>query len=236
MLADHAAAAGATVMRHAHVLAVARAGDGELTVTIERPGGRDVLPTEQVVDATGRAAKIARSLGAISHQLDHLVAASVVGELADGAIVGDTFVEATRDGWWYVSPLPGRRRIISIFTDSVIARTARLTTPSGWWEALQRTEHVVRLARQMVPTAPPTVVSAASRVLTPAAGAGWVAVGDAALAVDPLSSSGVATALASARLATDVLTAAPSARPAAIAAYDTWIAARADRYVEERSR
>jgi flavin-dependent dehydrogenase len=49
------------------------------------------------------------------------------------------------------------------------------------------------------------VVSCASHELRPAAGRDWIAVGDAALAVDPLSSGGVAFALRSATAAARVL-------------------------------
>lgn len=236
MFTDGAAGAGATVMCRADVHAVTREADGSLTVVIDHPGGRRVVPSREVVDATGRSARIARALGATSRRLDTLVAVSVVCELPPGVAPGDTFVEAAADGWWYASPLPGGRRIISFFTDSSIARSMGVTDPSGWWEALHRTDHVVHLARQAVPTARPTVASAASRVLSPAAGDDWMAIGDAALAVDPLSSSGVANALAWARAASAVLAGPAAGRVAGAVAYDASIAAAAARYVAERAR
>lgn len=236
MLADAAEAAGATVVRRAHVRGVARSGGGGLTVTIEGRAGLFELRAAQVVDASGRSAQVARSLGAVGRRLDRLVAVSVVCQLEAGAAVGDTFVEAVAEGWWYVSPLPGHRRMISMFTEAAIARSQRLAEPSGWWEALSRTEHIVSLARQGGPTSRPTIVSAASRVLEPAAGDCWIAVGDAALAVDPLSSSGVSTAFASAGRAIEVLTAPADVRACAAGDYARWVASKAERLVDDRAR
>ena len=215
--------------------AVRRADGGVLSVTIDQPGGRAVVRTRHVVDATaGRHEWHARSgpsAGASISSSPSPSSASCLGV----APSGDTFVESTSDGWWYVSPLPGQRRVISLFTDASIARSAGLADPSAWWDALHRTAHVVRLARQAAPTSRPTVASAGSRFLTPAGGDGWIAVGDAALAVDPLSSSGVATALISARLAADVLAAPAEAHAGAGAAYNAWLAAAAARYVRTQA-
>jgi flavin-dependent dehydrogenase len=236
MLAYTAAVAGATVLRRTHLLDVARSDGGGVAVMIDGADGMIALHAEQVVDASGRSARLARALGAVSRPLDRLVAVSVMCELADGAAVGDTFVEAVAHGWWYVSPVPGHRRMVSLFTDAAVVRSQGLAEPSAWWEALNCTEHTVRLAREARPTSKPSVASASSRFLQPAAGDGWIAVGDAALAVDPLSSSGVSTALASARRATEVLTASVDARPGAAADYARWVAASAEGHIGARAQ
>ena len=116
----------------------------------------------------------------------------------------DTFIEATTDGWWYVSPLPNRQRLVAYFTDAGLAAAGRLTDETSWGAALAHTTHTAAMACGRAEPGV-RVASAASHRLTPCTGARWLAVGDAALAVDPLSSGGVSFALRSAALAADVV-------------------------------
>ena len=234
-LAAAAEGAGAMVRRRAQAVSARRVDHELVDVTVAAHDGQDVVRARHVVDASGRSARLARALGGRVRRLDDLVAVSVLCDLPPDVEAGDTFVEAVADGWWYVSPLPGRRRMVSMFTDRSIARRRRLADPSGWWEALHRSVHAVGLARQGAPSSRPTVASATSHVLAPAAGDAWTTVGDAALAVDPLSSSGVASALESARRAFEVITAVPEARAAARHDYATWVTNAAARHVVDRA-
>ncbi len=136
-------------------------------------------------------------------QLDRLVCAARVFAIGSEP-PGDTFIEAAPDGWWYASPLPGQRRIIALFTDAHEVVRSRLATVDGWTDALARSEHVGDLACG-VPCGKIHVTTSASHELAPPVGDDWIAVGDAAFAVDPLSSGGVDFALRSAMAAADVL-------------------------------
>jgi flavin-dependent dehydrogenase len=197
LLVDAAEQAGARVLRGTRVGKVCRV-DAGLWVEADEP-----LLAATVVDATGRTARIARALGANRLQLDRLVCAARV--FAIGAEPpGDTLIEAAPDGWWYASPLPDRRRIIALFTDAHEVVRARLATVDGWTDALARTEHVADLAGG-TPCGGIRVTAGASHELEPPVGRDWIAVGDAAFAVDPLSSGGVVFALRSASAAADVL-------------------------------
>jgi flavin-dependent dehydrogenase len=197
MLVDAAEQAGVRVLRGVRVGKVSRL-DGSLCVEAGEP-----FSAAAIVDATGRTARVARALGASRVQLDRLVCAARV--FAIGAEPpGDTFIEAAPDGWWYASPLPDQRRIIALFTDAHEVVRSRLATVDGWTDALARTEHVGGLACG-VPCGKIRVTTSASHELEPPVGDDWIAVGDAAFAVDPLSSGGVDFALRSATAAADVL-------------------------------
>jgi flavin-dependent dehydrogenase len=197
MLVDAAEQAGVQVLRGVHVGKVSRV-DGGLCVEAGEPSS-----AAMVVDATGRTARVARSLGANRVQLDRLVCAARVFAIGSEP-PGDTFIEAAPDGWWYASPLPDQRRIIALFTDAHEVVRSRLATVGGWTDALARTEHVGDLACG-VPCGKVRVTTSASHELEPPVGDDWIAVGDAAFAVDPLSSGGVDFALRSATAAADVL-------------------------------
>lgn len=231
MLVDEAAAAGGLVVRGARVARAHHDGDA-VVVTVDMDDELFEVRTAQVVDATGRTARIARALGARARHIDSLVSVSVVCEPSADAPIGDTLLEATCDGWWYVSPLPGERRIVAFFTDAAIAAKRRLKDAPAWWDALAGTRHTLAVACHGAPLGLPRVASAASHVLTPALGSGWIAVGDAALAVDPLSSGGVAFALRSAEAAAAQIVATPGR---VAGSYEAMVAEAADRYLIERA-
>jgi len=197
MLVDTAEQAGARVLRGVRVGKVERV-DAGLLVEADEP-----VLAASIVDATGRIARVARMLGANRAQLDRLVCAARVFAIGSEP-AGDTFIEAAPDGWWYASPLPDRRRIIALFTDAHEIVRSRLATVDGWTDALARTEHVGDLACG-VPCGKVRVTTSASHELEPPVGDDWIAVGDAAFAVDPLSSGGVDFALRSATAAAEVL-------------------------------
>jgi len=204
MLADAAADAGVHVLRGVRVHRIRRSqqdwrSEQGWRIEAEQPAQVAVL-----VDATGRPARFACRLGARRVRLDRLVCAAQVFTLPAGSPAGDTFIEAVCDGWWYASPLPGGQRLVACFTDAGNAASTGLGTSAGWTTALARTDHMRHLATESE-TGPIRVVTAASHHLRPCLGPGWLAVGDAALAVDPLSSGGVTFALRSATTAAQAI-------------------------------
>jgi flavin-dependent dehydrogenase len=222
MLARAAAEAGARMLCGVRIHKVTRTG-ADLLVESREP-----IRARAVVDATGRSAAVARALGAARDRLDRLVCAARVFAL-EGQPVGDTFIEAVQDGWWYVSPLPGRRRLIALFTDAHDVVRARLATPDGWTTALAKSNHVRDFASSR-PDDRIHVVTCASHELRPCIGQDWISVGDAALAVDPLSSGGVAFALRSAEMVANVLLGGDRS------AYERFVAAEAHAYRQTRTR
>jgi flavin-dependent dehydrogenase len=109
-----------------------------------------------------------------------------------------TLVEAFADGWWYTAPLPDGGRVTACMTDSDLARGLRVDEPAAWDSLLAATAPRVSAAMAGATAhGAPVVRAARSRRLLPPAGDGWIAVGDAASAFDPLSSQGILKALRS---------------------------------------
>lgn len=154
-----------------------------------------------LVDATGRAASVARRLGARRIQDDAQIAIITVYERDEQAEQRDrnslTLVESVPEGWWYTALLPRRRRVVVFLTDADLPAARAAATPAGFDELLARTRRV----RARLEAAPyrrilgPRGGPASTSRLAEAHGAGWVAIGDAAMAFDPLSSQGILTAL-----------------------------------------
>lgn len=151
--------------------------------------GDVAVEADLLVDATGRAAAVARHLGAPARRVDRLTA---VGTWVESDDPDRTLtVEARPEGWWYTCRVPGSRRVVVFLGDNEDVAGLGAARPSGWLRLLGETTHMPRVGacKEL------TVVSADSRALHAPGGPGWWAVGDARMSWDPLSSRGLTQAL-----------------------------------------
>jgi flavin-dependent dehydrogenase len=204
MLAREAARRGVRGLNGAALLDCVPGGDGRWRLAVRTPEHeRLALEAAFAVDATGRSALLARRQGAKKIFLDQLLGAVVFFRLACGSPLPEahTLVEACEDGWWYSSVLPGSQLVVAFMADADTVRHQHLKSLDRWLEAAGRTRHTLARLSGGEPVGPPSVWAAQSFRLDCFAGERWLAVGDAASAVDPLSSHGVFKALRSGILA-----------------------------------
>lgn len=147
-----------------------------------------------LIDATGRRAALAQSLGIQRQRDDSLVALWARAITPNTDLDTRALIESTPQGWWYTARLPNHCRMVVFHTDRTDA-IAMLQRPKKWFERLSQTVHLKRvLAGAMFPEKP-LGTEACGSCLTQFAGQRWIAVGDAALSFDPLSSQGILNAL-----------------------------------------
>jgi flavin-dependent dehydrogenase len=158
--------------------------------------GERTLPgrARLLVDAGGRASALARVLASRRIVEDRLVCGWLHGHDQPDRQYGLTHIEAEPDGWWYTAPLPDNRRVVAFHTDSDLP--AAKSAAAGPRALLTRASALGFLsANGFTPNGAGGFCAAHSAVLTPPTGDGWLAVGDAALSFDPLSSQGLFNAL-----------------------------------------
>ena len=209
MLRDAAVGAGATPVV-APGFAVHRDGDG----WVVRAGGTTVR-ARMLVDASGRAARVARSQGAQRRTEDGLVGLARFSA-APPDLDPRTVVESCEAGWWYAAGLPGGRAVVVLFTDADLL-PARAQRVAAWERLLAGTRLVREHTAGCRMTSALHAAPASSTVLSRCVGPAWVAVGDAVAAWDPLSGQGIVRALASASRAAAVVA---DDRRTALADYD----------------
>lgn len=176
---------------------VVRARGAGVAVVVERmnevSGGagdwriNDRWDADWLVDASGRAGAVVGRLGVTRVRIDDQVA--LIGVVRDAGGERVTTVEAVPEGWWYSAPLPGERRVAALVTDADLVGAERTQT---WQESLAATRHITALVDApsgVEVSAYPAGAAHRERLH----GDGWVAVGDAAVSVDPLSSQGLIT-------------------------------------------
>jgi len=186
-LREQALSAG-VAERHGAVLQAPRRTDHGWQVPVQ---GGSPVEAAALVDATGRRAGIARRLGAARRSVDHQLAL-VLCLRPEGRLPHRGYVESTAGGWWYAAPSPGGQLVLLHICDPDPAGRRRLL--SGWESLLP--PDLARFAAAPL-CAPPRLVPAGSQRLDPLTGDGWIAVGDAAMAWDPLSAHGLTVAIRS---------------------------------------
>lgn len=156
-----------------------------------------------MIDATGRASRIARLFGARRLIDDPLIAVVAFLESEEGDRDSYTLVEAAENGWWYTATLPSNRLAAMFITDPP-ARAFTFAPPSHTCDRIGK--HGYRR------TAQPRAVDAGSARVDRFAGDRWLAIGDAAVSLDPLSSHGIAAALHGGMLAAEAILTGDSRR------------------------
>lgn len=169
------------------------------TLQTQTSNGPRAWSTRFVVDASGRAARVARLLGVRRVRYDRLVGALTYLP-GRGDEESTTVVESVPGGWWYSLWLPNQQLAVAFMTDADLLDTA----VRGPWQldTLPLAEAPVtamRLAtcRASSPWPAPRIRPAHVGRLTSVVGPGWLAVGESAVCFDPLSSYGIEAALGS---------------------------------------
>ena len=200
-LAEHARSAGVDWRWGCRVARVR--DEEEWRLHLEADGVREELAADFLADATGRPARLARRLGARRLRYDRLVGVAALLTSATPAPDTYTLVEATPEGWWYTAVLADGRIAAALFGDGDLLPRSLLrpgSDPALWWRLLEETAATkARVASHgyQPASAPLRVVPAESSRLDVIAGDGWLALGDAAAAYDPLSSHGIGSAMGS---------------------------------------
>lgn len=214
MLRDAATQAGAEIVSGALVRLVP-AGDvtrpHRLTLRLadtQIHAQGETLEADWLIDASGRNASLARALGARRIACDGQIAFHQrLRSARDDDRDGRTFVEAVEDGWWYSVLLPSRERLIAFLTDADLCDHRRLLDGDGLWRALADAPqlHALCTRHGYAPASQARGADASGSHLDHSAGERWLAVGDATLAFDPLSSKGIANAMYTGLRAADAL-------------------------------
>jgi flavin-dependent dehydrogenase len=162
-------------------------------------GQRDSVEAGVVVDASGRSSAFARRIGVRRIALDRLVCLSTKAVPVDFP-AGEALVESAETGWWFSALNSSGDLSISFFTNPA-------STGSGgasFEDALWATIHTSKRISHLLPGRPVSRAARTDWLETPA-GKGWLAIGDAAFASDPLGSQGLLRALETAEKAAAIV-------------------------------
>ena len=236
MLATRAVGSGARAFSGCRVLTHHRTADGGWRLTYSASDGtRGEIDGHFVIDASGRQAWFARKHGAQRVGIDQLVGVAGVfhSTAPPPACLEYALVEAAESGWWYAAALPGGRRIAAWMSDGDLVHREKMWRSDRWRERLLAS----RFARHAIAADDACAVEvhpAASCRLNRTSGDGWMAIGDAASAYDPLASAGLLTAVTSGIASAHVVDRYLSGDRSTLVAYDAEVSRRFGVFVAQR--
>jgi flavin-dependent dehydrogenase len=149
------------------------------------------LRSDILVDGSGLARVLARSLGGVAMRDDLLaIAWTVVEDHEDHSAL---LIEACPEGWWYSLGQPDGSLLCALVVDARDQAKSGEARTTAWQRAWEQS----RYSRERVPYRPArlSISIAESGRLSSLHGEGWFAIGDAATSFDPLSSNGLCSAI-----------------------------------------
>lgn len=149
-----------------------------------------------VVDASGTRAVFARQRGSRKVETPPLVCLAM-RFAPSGAGAGLTHLEAVEHGWWYGAHLPDASLLLTFYSDADTIKAHRLQRTEEWMAWLAAAPNTAALLRGAVPLEDKVQsFPAPSYCLDRLHGGGWLAIGDAASAYDPVTSQGIVKSIA----------------------------------------
>jgi flavin-dependent dehydrogenase len=155
------------------------------------------LQCKFLVDCSGRSRVVSRKLGIPLLRYDSLMSITSGFCCDNKDTANESIIEAVADGWWYSACVPGNKRVLSFFTNAKTDYFKKHAELDGFYKSFNETV----LLKSMLPGLKSDIFSelhfkyANSEKTATVCGNNWIAVGDAAVAFDPLSSQGISTAL-----------------------------------------
>ncbi|PKV51630.1 flavin-dependent dehydrogenase [Aquimarina sp. MAR_2010_214] len=177
----------------------------EVIVEVENDHQKVIIKGKMIIDATGRNRAILNKLKIPIRLYDNLISFSChLPRIEHSKLTYDIFVESFEDGWGIVSGLDEKTNVLSIFTNKDNLIQLKLRDYSNWQSVLSKTT----LLKDFLVEQPEVKIvglDANSSIANYLSGENWLAVGDAALSFDPLSSHGIANAIYTVREASDAI-------------------------------
>ncbi|WP_208948753.1 NAD(P)/FAD-dependent oxidoreductase [Streptomyces subrutilus] len=237
MLTEQAAEAGAQVLFGANVTELLMDGDRMTGVRYQREGRDHEVRSAYVIDASGRAGRIANRFG-LRKTLEKLRMVAVfrhyegLDESHNPGVEGDIQVGAHDDGWVWAIPLS--KDAISVGT--VMPRDVlRATTQEKAFEEF--VARIPRITARLTGTRPTTDLKVETDYCyhsDTVTGPGWLMVGDAGCFGDPMFSGGVLVATTTAFRAAETVGAAladPTAEDHLFEKYSNFFKTGYDTYI-----
>jgi flavin-dependent dehydrogenase len=235
MLFDIARMAGAFVFVPATLHSASRRRGGTWRAMVAVEGHHIPLSASTIVDATGRVAAFSRGQDAQRNNHGDMFALVAWLRATVRGHGGMLSIEACPCGWWSATATPNEQLVVSLFTSAAMMKSAR-TGLDDWWRGVLSTAPYTRqlVRRGDIQSGRMRVFPVFPSISSRMHGHGWIAVGDAAAAFDPLCGQGVELALESAFRAFEAMSAgAGSARSAPL--YQSAITDRYRRHLMRRA-
>lgn len=175
-----------------------------------------------VIDASGRNSKFSKTFGTSKISYDNLIGLSKVLIPIDNQqpTSSQLLIESIASGWWYSVQLQSGKVAATFMTSANLVAVADNSQEVFWENQLKKTNHTSKKLERFVASEKTFTQSAKTQILEKVSGDGWLAVGDAAMSYDPLSSAGILKGIRMGISAASKIDAWAKGNPEALDEYD----------------
>lgn len=163
------------------------------------------IKTDFIIDASGRTNLIKKQLQISKENMDKLVGLHAI--LPEKLNLDYSIIYPDNSGWFYFLPISEYKTYVSYFTDSDLWNKKDLISSKLIFQKLQQinNQNKISFTSDFKNIEFLKIKASHTSVLDKVVGTNWVAVGDAALTFDPLSSSGMYNALIMSKFISEAL-------------------------------
>ena len=200
-LIEVAAERGATIFPRTKCMKYVQLPDSAWKISAQHPEQKTfTIHARYLVDATGRSGNVCRMVGAPSQKYDSLVGVGLFLDRKEANF--EHVLESVEMGWWYAASLPDHKMVMTLFTDADLVSEHKLHQLDVWKKALFQTKQIRHLlSGDQVFHDSLWIRSAHTQMSDVRSVERFVAIGDAAVSFDPISSMGIGFAISSASFA-----------------------------------
>ena len=182
---------------------------GDWILKLKNQNSDEWVTTKFLIDATGRSSSVSRKLGFKKIIQNRILCFWKIFKPSNKNTDREslTLIEAVREGWWYTALLPSGHRIVVFFTVAKSLISKQLSKNNFFHSLLHRTTHIKsRLINyESDPKITPKASATESAYLSRLVDKNWLAIGDAGMSFDPISSQGIPNAIYSGMTAADAI-------------------------------
>ncbi|MDF1694878.1 MAG: lysine-epsilon-oxidase maturase LodB [Saprospiraceae bacterium] len=201
-LIEVAAERGATIFPRTKCIHYEQLADKSWKISLSHPEQKSfMIHAQYLVDASGRSGNVCRKVGAPSHQYDILMGVGLFLERSDTYF--EHILESVDLGWWYAACLPDHKMVVTFFSDADLISQNKWHQLEAWKSQLQKTKQIKLLFDGNQALSNKLWIRNAQTQMSDVRSIDrFVAIGDAAVSFDPISSMGIGFAISSACFAT----------------------------------
>lgn len=199
-------------------------------------GELKTINTRYAIDASGKRSLLAKTFNIKSHYVDRLV--TIAGRfqpINNSQFSQLTLLESQPQGWWYAAKLPDNSIIASVTTDAETLKASDFKNPDTWIKQLNQTKHLSQQLKHFeFDLKSLQAYATPSFKLAKISGNNWLAVGDAAMTFDTITSQGIMKGLLSGSLAAKAIAKNINDETSDFSHYESTLNVAFDNFIELR--
>lgn len=159
-------------------------------------GTKKTYHAKFIIDASGRRSFMAQKMNINRVKKDQLIGIHAIINIPTAKEISTIYT--VENGWWYIAKLPNNKHLISFFTDSDLC-DKKLTKDEEYFKNFFQDKKdlikILEIDEELIDYEFLGTKASHSSCIKIPVSSNWIAIGDACLAFDPLSSQGMYNAM-----------------------------------------